>query len=75
MAVVNEQVAENRECIDDIYDKIAKMEAQNNANEKIMRKVIEDNNKKDAYIEALLEENKKLRGEKKLEVPFEVGLL
>ena len=75
MAVVNEQVAESRECIDDIYDKIAKMEAQNNANEKIMRKVIEDNNKKDAYIEALLEENKKLRGEKKLEVPFEVGLL
>ena len=75
MAVVNEQVAEHGECIDDIYDKIAKIEAKNDATEKIMQRIIADSNKKDEYIEALLEENKKLRGEKKLEVPFEVGLL
>ncbi len=75
MAVVNEQVAENKECIDDIYDKIAKMEAKHDASEKIMQRIIADSNKKDEYIEALLEENKRLKTAKKLEVPFEVGVL
>lgn len=74
MAVVNEQVVENKECIDDIYDKIAKMEAKHDANEKIMQRIIADSNKKDEYIEALLEENKRLKTAKKFEVPFEVGV-
>ena len=74
MAVVNEQVAENKECIDDIYDKIAKMEAKHDANEKIMQRIIADSNKKDKYIEALLEENRRLKTAKKFEVPFEVGV-
>lgn len=74
MAVVSEQVTENKECIDDIYDKIAKMEAKHDANEKIMQRIIADSNKKDEYIEALLEENKRLKIAKKLEVPFEVGV-
>ena len=57
MAVVNEQVAENKECIDDIYDKIAKMEAKHDANEKIMQRIIADSNKKDEYIEAVAYRN------------------
>ena len=74
MALVNEQVTENKECIDDIYDKIAKMEAKHDASEKIMQRIIADSNKKDEYIEALLEENKRLKTAKKFEVPFGVGV-
>lgn len=74
MTVVNEQVAEHGECIDDIYDKLAKIEAKNDATEKIMQRIIADSNKKDEYIEALLEENKRLKTAKKFEVPFEVGV-